>query len=335
MKKLSCILLTLALLLAMAACGDETASTPASSPAPSAAPAQTEAPAEAPAASGGAVTGETYDTGNFTALVPEGWKAFPQHDVFSDDPDEMNPNLLQISKGASSDMDLFSKPVITITYAGPSTKLMAPSRDFYDDVEAMDDVTTGEHTWEAFRCTSFGQKMVMLFEDLGKLQFQAAVAYETSDGKIDFNDADVQAILASIAPSKAEDIAAAAEGGEAAAAAQPDSEPESGAEEAATDSGESEALSQLRGDWNGAFAFRNCTGNFESLEGYEQAAIARFSVDIIDTLRPFVGICVETCPLKTCRSAIPPRRAAICSAVDGTTSILRMCPSPLPTAPSA
>ena len=40
----------------------------------------------------------------------------------------MNPNILQISKGAASDLDLFSKPWVTVNYAGPSTTLMPPMR---------------------------------------------------------------------------------------------------------------------------------------------------------------------------------------------------------------
>ena len=294
MKKIAYILLALALLLSLAACGGKT-----EAPKEPNQNAQTADPAPAPegkpAAQAPSTKGEFYDTDNFKVLVPDGWKAFPQHDVFNDDPKAMNPNILQICKGASSDMDLFSKPLITVNYAGKSTTMMAPSKAFYDNVEDMADVTTGEHVWSAYSCESMGQKMYMLFEDQGVIQFQAAVAYETSGGSISLDDADVQAILASIAPTNADDIAAAAQSGEAPKPAEP-----TGGDEPKTDEadGESKALALLRGDWNGAFAFRNCTGNFESTEGYEQGAIARFSMDILDNLRPFIGICVEGLPFE-------------------------------------
>ena len=200
MKKLLCILLALCLLASLAACGgkDNASPTPDMS---TAAPVQTAAP-------GGAATGEFYDTGNFKVLVPDGWKAFPQHDVFNDDPNAMNPNIIQIGKGAASDMDLYSKPAITINYAGKGTTMMAPSMDFYDDVEDMPDVTTGSHKWSVFRCVSMGQKLYMLFEDQGKLQFRAAVTYETDGGSVSLDDTDVRAILDSVAATNAEDIEA-------------------------------------------------------------------------------------------------------------------------------
>lgn len=292
MKKLAYILLALTLLLSLAACGgktetpnepNQTAQTPGGEAANTPAP-------EAPS-----TKGEFYDTDNFKVLIPEGWKAFPQHDVFNDDPDAMNPNILQICKGATSDFDLFSKPLITVNYAGKSTTMMAPSKSFYDNVEDMADVTTGDHTWSAYSCESMGQKMYLLFEDQGVIQFQAAVAYETSGGSISLDDADVQAILASIAPTNADDIAAAAQSGEA-----PKPTEQTGGDEPKTDEadGESKALALLRGDWNGAFAFRNCTGNFKSTEGYEQGALARFSVDILDNIRPFIGIYVDGLPFE-------------------------------------
>ncbi len=300
MKKIASILLALTLLLSIAACGGKTETPSATNkPSQSSSPAAADKPgaADKPAAEAASTKGEFYDTDNFKVLVPGGWKAFPQHDVFNDDPKAMNPNILQICKGATSDMDLFSKPLITINYAGKSTTMMAPSKTFYDNVEDMDDVTTGDHTWSAYSCESMGQKMYMLFEDQGVIQFQAAVAYETSDGSISLDDADVQAILSSIAPTNKEDIAAASQSSEAPKPTeQPSSTPENDGPK--SDDGESKMLAQLRGDWNGAFALRNGTGNFEQSNGYEQGAIARFSVDILDNLRPFIGICLDGLPFE-------------------------------------
>ena len=289
MKKLSYVLLALALLLSLAACGGKT-----ETPAETGQPSQTSSPEAATKPAADASTkGEFYDTDNFKVLVPDGWKAFPQHDVFNDDPNVMNPNIIQICKGATSDFDLFSKPLITINYAGKNTLLSAPSKGFYDNVEDMNDVTTGDHTWSAFKCESMGQKMIILFEDQGVIQFQASVGYETSGGSISLDDADVQAILSSIAPTNEEDIAAASQSAAAPAPAEQTSEPKPDEGD-----GESKMLAQLRGDWNGAFALRNCTGNFESSEGLEQAAIARFSVDVLDNVRTFIGICIEDLPFE-------------------------------------
>ena len=293
MKKLTYILLSLTMLASLAACGSKS-NTPTADTQPAAASSAEATSPEKTNDAAPSTTGEFYDTGNFKVLVPGGWKAFPQHDVFNDDPEVMNPNILQIGKGATSDMDLYSKPAITINYAGRSTSMMAPSRGFYENVLDMDDVTTGNHTWSAFSCESMGQKLYMLFEDQGKIQFQAAVTYETSGGSVSLDDADVQAILASIESTNADDIAAAAEAGQA---SEPTEQP-SGSDVVENDDGEKDMLKQVRGDWNGAFAFRNCVGNFESLAGYEQGAIARFSMSILDELVPFIGIYVEDMPFE-------------------------------------
>lgn len=53
--------------------------------------------------------------------------------------------------------------------------------------------------------------MIELFEDQGKIQYQVSMCYDTGNEKIDVNDADVQAILASIQTTNADDIKAAAE----------------------------------------------------------------------------------------------------------------------------
>lgn len=259
MKKLSCTLLTLTLLLSLGACGDRGGT---SSPAASTAPAAQTASAQAPAG-GSSTAGEAYDTGNFKVLVPDGWKAFPQHDVFSDDPNAMNPNIIQIGKGAASDMDLYSKPAITVNYAGRGTTMMAPSRDFYDDVEDMADITTGDHVWSAFRCVSMGQKLYMLFEDQGKIQFQAAVTYETDGGSVSLDDADVRAILASIMATNAEDIEA--QGGAPSQSATPTT--------ATVDRGWWER------DWYGWWSIQNATGIYEPANKIAWDAYAEIEVD--------------------------------------------------------
>lgn len=193
MKKLSFILLAVCLMLSFAACGEKKED-----------PTKKES-----AESDAAVTGEEYDTGNFKVTVPSGWKHFPQRELGSNDPNAMDPNRLQIVKGATTDMDVFSKPSLLISYSATGTMLVA--KDFYDDVEDMEDVVTGDHKWKAFRCTSAGYKTIVLFEEQGKIQYQVSIIYEIGDEKIDLNDADVQAILASIQTTNADDIKAAAE----------------------------------------------------------------------------------------------------------------------------
>ena len=81
MKKLSCVLLAMTLLLSLAACGGKTDAPAAesqgqqsSTPAPASGKSEaalSPVAGGASAADGGAVGGEFYDTGNFKVLVPE------------------------------------------------------------------------------------------------------------------------------------------------------------------------------------------------------------------------------------------------------------------------
>lgn len=145
----------------------------------------------------------TFDAGNVSVDVPEGWKAFAVADIFAEEDDATDPDSVNICKGGETDLDLFSKPYIRVDYYAPETTMMAPSKDFYEDVVDMDDVTIGDKTWHAFSCTSIGYKYIMMWtgEDDGE-QFQASLLYESSNGSFKFDDADVQAILASIKSSK-------------------------------------------------------------------------------------------------------------------------------------
>ena len=149
-----------------------------------------------------AVTGETFDAGNVSCIVPSGWKALPVKDLFSDD-DAYDPDKINIGKGIESDLDLFSKPYISIVYYGPDSIMWEPTKELYDDVVDLDDMTIGSYTWKGFSCDSIGYKYYMLWtgEDDGD-QFQVSVLYESTGGSVKLEDADVQAIIASIKPSK-------------------------------------------------------------------------------------------------------------------------------------
>lgn len=63
----------------------------------------------------GDITGETFDGGNISALVPDGWMGFHGTDYFEGYEEGYDPNVIQIAKGAKSEWDLFSKPYIMIS----------------------------------------------------------------------------------------------------------------------------------------------------------------------------------------------------------------------------
>lgn len=75
------------------------------------------------------VKGETFDGGNIEVFVPEGWKAFHGADVFGDYEEGYDPNTVSIGKGAESELDLFTKPMVHITYSGKDRTLSMPSKE--------------------------------------------------------------------------------------------------------------------------------------------------------------------------------------------------------------
>lgn len=148
------------------------------------------------------IKGETYDAGSVSALVPEGWKAFPVVDAFSDEENATVPDKLNVCKGGETDLDLFSHPYIQITYFDPGTDMMNLSSSWYDDPVELDPITTGDKTWNGFSAASLGSKLTVLWTgEIGGDQFQVTLWTETDNGTISLEDADVQAILSSIQPS--------------------------------------------------------------------------------------------------------------------------------------
>ena len=144
--------------------------------------------------------GEWFDAGNVQTLVPEGWKAFPQKDVFAEDPDATDPDVLCICKDGQTDLDLLTKPFVRIDYYGPDTQMMGGLKDFYSNVEDLEPMQLGPYTWTGFTTTDYGLMAVLTAED-GDHQYQASVYLDVSGIKISLEDGDVQAILANVKPS--------------------------------------------------------------------------------------------------------------------------------------
>jgi len=191
--------------------------------------------------------GERYDAGNITVLVPEGWKAFPDLDVFSEEEGATNPDVLNVSKGGQSDMDLFTKPYVRIAYSGPSVQMLEPDADWYEDVEELDPIITGEHEWSGFSCKSMGVPLTILWCEEGSIQYQATLSLGSDGDTISHQDADVQAILASVQPS---DGASAADVNTAPAAPKPVKED-----------------SFWNGQWYGWWCVKYASGNYETFDG--------------------------------------------------------------------
>ncbi len=146
----------------------------------------------------GTIKGETYNAGNVSALVPNGWKAFPVTDPFADDPTTIDPDALRICKGGETETDIFSKPYLQINYYGEDMIFIAPSKDFYDNAVDLTPFTLGELTWNGYTADSMGYPIAVIWAEKGEVQYQVNCFLGTSGGTISLEDADVKAIIESI-----------------------------------------------------------------------------------------------------------------------------------------
>ena len=160
----------------------------------------------APASNGGAGTaqtsGETFDAGNVNALVPEGWMAFTASDLLDEYEGDTNTNSFSIYKGAQYEFDQLTKPGLQITYYDKDTTMMEPWKDLYEDTEDISPFTLGAYTWEGFTGKSSDYPIAVLWTEDGDEQFQVNIWLENGGQKLTLEDADVQAILTSISPTK-------------------------------------------------------------------------------------------------------------------------------------
>jgi len=153
---------------------------------------------DAPAAP--SVPGETYDTGVFTVLAPEGWTAFPVADIWSEDENAIDPSSVQLGKGAQSEWDLFSVPCVDIDYYGASDYFMTPSSEWYENVQELDAFTLGDFTWNGFICDGMigGKNIIMWTNEVNSTVYQANISFDPEIESISVDDPGVQAILASL-----------------------------------------------------------------------------------------------------------------------------------------
>jgi predicted small lipoprotein YifL len=198
MKKIIAMLLALSMMTAFTACGDdkEKDSTDTQN--------STAENADADSGDGAeADSGELFDAGNVNVMVPAGWKAFPVSDIFSEEENATDPDGIQVAKGAESEWDLLSKPYLDIDFYDADTSgLLTPDKEWYDNAADISPLTTGDLTWEGFSAVSFEMPMTIIWTtDSEGNQYQVTIWTEMTDGNISLDDADVQAILASLSPS--------------------------------------------------------------------------------------------------------------------------------------
>ena len=188
MKKLIALLMALSMVVCFAACGgNENNEQKNDGP---------NAGNKEPAAE---ITGETYDAGNVSVLVPDGWKAFPVSDMWSDEENATDPDQVNVVKGGETDFDLLTKPYIQIVHYEPGG-MVTPSKEYYENAADVESITAGDLTWEGFSGEGLlGDTLIVMWTtNADGHQFQLNIFNKTDAAEFALTDADVLAILGSI-----------------------------------------------------------------------------------------------------------------------------------------
>lgn len=202
MKKIITATISLAMLLSLTACSEDTSSLGTVEKITTAATEKTTESA-VPETAEQPQDGE-YDAGEISVNVPDGWKVFPVYKTLEGQSDVASTSAFRISKGAEVENDLNTTPFIEISFSPKGVEMSKFTKEIYGDGEDVGPVTTGELTWNGFEVMmDTNMKLIILYtEDAEGNQYQAAVWAELIGGKISLEDSDVIEILSSVRASE-------------------------------------------------------------------------------------------------------------------------------------
>ncbi len=145
--------------------------------------------------------GKTYNVGEFSVLVPNGWLENPFYVVGSTSQTPMT-NVVSIYKGAPDQNSVYSYPGITITIKKSQSTPIQPNKSSYPEPSDIDPVTIGDVSWVGFKSDNKGYPFTEIVAEYGGYAFQIMIATDRAKGKISIKDADVTAIISSITPTE-------------------------------------------------------------------------------------------------------------------------------------
>ncbi len=162
----------------------------------------------------GCGSGETYDAGNVSCAVPDGWKVFTSEELFNsstDDSDEdsasdedsEDPNSIFLFKDVEKTTDIQNSNGITILYipdeSATSLDYMKP---FYKKVKDHDPLKLDNYEWKYFTGEQTNDtatcKYAIMFATDGDATMQVNVVLKNGDKTISLDDKDVKEIIGSI-----------------------------------------------------------------------------------------------------------------------------------------
>ena len=105
---------------------------------------------------------------------------------------------LKFNKFAQTEDDQYVTPGMEIRYHGANSTFFRPDKDRFDNPEVLAPMKIGGRTWEGIAGLSSGNKQALIWAEDGDDEFLIAILLEYGGKKISLQDADVQAIIASI-----------------------------------------------------------------------------------------------------------------------------------------
>ncbi len=146
------------------------------------------------------VSGDTVSAGTVSALCPDGWTSIGAPDMTSSDSSATADNEIRFVKGGSSEEDILTNAYIDIIYYAEGSEIMEiDPTEWYDNVEEIEEFTTGNYTWAGYSAQSLGVPFVyMRCETDGNTLEVYLYTREGSENSASITDEDVLSILESI-----------------------------------------------------------------------------------------------------------------------------------------
>ena len=157
----------------------------------------------APATSGGGASGNAARSegaaGTLTVSVPSGWADMPFESAMSDG----DPYGIRVFWDTGDSLDYVFSPtvVISVFFEGQVFEAQTKKSDF-TGVTDVKPVTLGNYTWNGFTGTENDYLRTVIWADDGKDVIKVVIDMNNSKGPLSLDDADVKAIISSIALSR-------------------------------------------------------------------------------------------------------------------------------------
>lgn len=119
-------------------------------------------------------------------------------DLWAETPNTKDPDKLKFNKGAQTEDDQHVTPGMEIRYYGVDSTFFRPEKDRFDNPKVLAPLKIGRRTWEGIAGLESGNKQELIWAEDGDDEFLIAILLEYGGKKIPLQDADVQAIIASI-----------------------------------------------------------------------------------------------------------------------------------------